>query len=122
MLYTTYFSKINDIPGEDIKLIITRFPPKWLDYKTIPNTHLIQSLAPSKELLLDYKNNNNWSNYVKQFKKEMVNMQHDLNRIEETLKINKNVYLICYEKDDNFCHRSILRDYFKDLGYQCKEF
>ena len=50
MLYTTYFSKIRDIPVECIKLVITRFPPKWLDMNKFLYMYNMQLLAPSETL------------------------------------------------------------------------
>lgn len=124
MLYTTYFSKIKDIPEDYIKLIITRFPPKWLDISKHPETYVIKQLSPSQELLLKYKEDNNWDEYVVDFYEEM-NFREDmvfaLSRLRIALKSGRNVCLICYEKDHTKCHRSLIGQYFEEEGIEWRE-
>lgn len=121
MLHTTYFAKMKDIPEDCIKLIITRFPPKWLDIKKHPNTYIVKSLAPSKELLLKYKQNNDWNWYIEEFSKEMLGMTSLLCRLKLALLQGKDICLICYEKDCTRCHRSLLGQYFQRFGIEWKE-
>ena len=124
MLYTTYFAKMNKIPDDCIKLIITRFPPKWLDVSKYPNTYIAKELSPSQELLLKYKKDNNWDEYVIQFyeemnyRKDMVNM---LKKLSNILNKGIDICLICYEKDYTHCHRSLIGEYFKEEGIEWKE-
>jgi len=124
MLYTTYFAKMNKIPDDCIKLIITRFPPKWLDINKYPNTYIAKELSPSQELLLKYKKDNNWDEYVIQFyeemnyRKDMVNM---LKKLGNILNKGIDICLICYEKDYTHCHRSLIGEYFKEEGIEWKE-
>jgi uncharacterized protein YeaO (DUF488 family) len=124
MLYTTYFTKMDKIPDDCIKLIITRFPPKWLDVSKYPNTYIAKELSPSQELLLKYKKDNNWDEYVIQFyeemnyRKDMVNM---LKKLSNILNKGIDIYLICYEKDYTHCHRSLLGQYFEEEGIEWKE-
>lgn len=124
MLYTTYFSKMKDIPENSIKLIITRFPPKWLDISKDTNTYVVKELAPSQELLLKYKKDNNWDEYVIDFCNQMnnrVDMINMLNRVRGVLQRNIDIYLICYEKDYTRCHRSLIGEYFKEEEMKWKE-
>lgn len=124
MLYTTYFSKMKDIPEDCIKLIITRFPPKWLDISNIPNTYLVKGLSPSQELLLKYKENNDWNWYVEKFYEEMEqvqDMKRMLHKLRITLESDKDVCLICYEKDHAKCHRSLIGQYFEEEGVEWEE-
>lgn len=124
MLYTTYFSKMKDIPENAIKLIITRFPPKWINIDSIPNAYIAKGLSPSQELLLKYKENNDWEWYVENFFEETdyrQDMKRMLHKLRNTLKNNKDVYLICYEKDHTKCHRSLIGQYFEEEGIEWKE-
>lgn len=124
MLYTTYFAKMNKIPNDCIKLIITRFPPKWLNINEYTKTYVVKQLAPSQELLLSYRKNNNWGEYVTQFKHEMVNredMVDMLYRLNKFLYEGNDVCLICYEKNYKQCHRSLLGMYFKEKNIEWKE-
>ena len=117
MLYTTYFAKMDKIPDDYIKLIITRFPPKWLDINKYSNTYIVKELSSSQELLLKYKKDNNWGEYVIQFyeemnyRKDMVNM---LKKLSNILNKGIDICLICYEKDYTHCHRSLLGQYFEE--------
>ncbi len=119
LILTTYFSKINKVPEDYTKLIITRFPPKWFDISKYPNTYLVKSLAPSQKLLLEYKKNNNWCWYVENFYNEMD--QKTLKKLSNVLHEGKKVCLICYEKDYEHCHRSLIGQYFQEEGIEWEE-
>ena len=124
MLYTTYLSNMKNVPDDCLKLIITRFPPKWFNANKYPLTYIIKELSPSKELLLKYKQNNNWDWYVKSFKEEMNNrqdMKYALKELEGLLNNNQDVCLVCYEKDYERCHRSIIGQYFEQKRFKWKE-
>lgn len=124
MIYTTYFHKIGKLPDNCIKLIVTRFPPKWLDINKYPNTLIVKGLSPSKELLLNYKEDNDWEKFVEGFKYEMKHREDMVEFLEEICKIlNKevDVCFICYEKDYAHCHRSLLGQYFEEMGYEWSE-
>lgn len=45
-----------------------RFPPKWLDLKKY-DVQIYKELSPHKDILLDYKKDNDWVKYVTRFKK-----------------------------------------------------
>jgi uncharacterized protein YeaO (DUF488 family) len=124
MLYTTYFNKINKLPEEVIKLIITRFPPKWFDINKYKNTYLCKELAPSKEILLKYKEDNNWEEYVEAFYKQFNSdelIKEKYNKLMKSLKSGKDFALICYEKDYIHCHRYLLAQKFIEQGIEWKE-
>jgi uncharacterized protein YeaO (DUF488 family) len=139
LIYTTYFSKIKSIPNNSIKLIVTRFPPKWFklddiiqegvyEYEVLndaDNLWVVTSLSPSKELLLKYKEDLDWESFKETFIDEMNSKPEAiemLSRIETYLKQEKDIYFICFEKDYNVCHRSLIAMIFKDKGYVWKEF
>lgn len=71
-------------------------------------------LAPSKELLDDWKNKKiNWDEYSERYKKEILNPIAQ-KRIRELIAMSKkqDVWLICYEKEPP-CHRFILMEVIK---------
>lgn len=124
MLYTTYFAQLKHIPEEDTKLIITRFPPKWIKLEDHKNLFLVKELSPSSGLLLDYKKNNSWDDYVERFTHEMhyrKDMANMLYRLQGYLEKGNDVYLLCYEKDCTRCHRSLIGEYFQDRGIEWEE-
>jgi len=124
MLYTSYIAKINKLPNDIIKVIITRFLPKSLNINKYNNLYTMKELAPSKELLLQYKKDNNWSNYIVNFKKEMnyrKDLHNKINSLYKYLQKGNSVCLICYEKDYLHCHRYLLAQYFMSKGIEWKE-
>ena len=125
MLYTTYFSKMNKLPKDCINLIITRFPPKWLDVNKLDKTIVIKKLSPYESTLLQYKKDNDWDKYVVNFTKQMKNgadMITTLEKIAKQVSDGKDIALICYEKDYIHCHRYLLAQKLKDdYGIEWKE-
>ena len=124
MLYTTYFHKINQLPNETKKLIITRFPPKWFDISKYPNTYIVKDLAPYAETLLEYKKDNNWEKYVEKFNLQMQEdkiMDIMLDKLYLKLRQGKDYALICYEKDYIYCHRYLIAKYLESKGIEWRE-
>lgn len=125
MLLTTYFSKIKEIPEDYTKLVITRFPPKWLNVEEFPKMHLCKGLSPTASILNKYKKTNDWDEYKRSFKKEMLKKGTECKRYFELVKrhIEKgnNLCLICYEKDYKHCHRYIIAKELEKRGIEWKE-
>lgn len=124
MLYTTYFANIDKVPNDCINLAVTRFPPKWINQGDSPHIAIVKELSPSKELLLQYKEDDNWEEYIGSFNAEMINrkdMVAMLQTVKDLLDKGKSVCFTCYEKDYSRCHRSLLGRYFQDKGYEWTE-
>ena len=72
-------------------------------------------LSPSWKLLNDYKDGQiNWAQYTERFRCEMNCdlCRKEMKRIWD-LSQTKDVFLVCYEKDGENCHRHILIDLMK---------
>ena len=97
MIYTSYFANHRIIKEVGLEIVsISRFTPVWMgEVKRVPQ------LAPSEELLRDYKSNPDEQDYAKRYVEEVS--------ITSTLGVNSNEVLCCYEKASDFCHRGILR-------------
>ena len=111
MLKQTYLAKVKDFramnPGAEF-IEVTR-----------SKGHI---LSPSWELLNLYKQNHDWDMYTRQFIKQMDKPAcwAEMKRIWD-LSQTKDVYLVCFEKDGDNCHRHILielikKDYGKNPG------
>ena len=88
---------------DGIRICIMRFVRKYYDYDI-----LMQELAPSVELLTDYKKGKiNWEGYEKRYLEEIKDKDDDVQRIIELSK-EKIVTLLCWEFDDKFCHRRLV--------------
>lgn len=124
-LYTSYFAKIKQ--GRGFKISVARFNPKWLDKNDIDNW--FRDLAPSIDLLNDYKNNRiSWEEYTERYNEylsegyitnPMINKM--FHTIENILNNGEDVTIYCYEKSSDNCHRHLIGNIFSGLGYEVKE-
>ena len=127
MIYTTYLSNLKNLPEENsIKFLITRWKPRnTIDVKKY-NLEWRPNLAPTELTLAKYKDESiTWSEYRQLFIDESFENQLFMDGLQEAMNYNDeglDVFLICYEKDDSICHRSILKEIFEINGYECKEY
>lgn len=122
ILYTSYFAKINK--GKGIKLSVARYNPKWLKKGDIEGTLI--NLAPSKELLNKYKYENlSWDKYTEYYLDQINtydrNVQADLHTLTTLLNQGHDVTVYCYEKSNDNCHRHILGEKFRSMGFDVEE-
>ncbi len=108
-IYTSYFNnpQVKDFDG--VKISIARYKPRFsLPYKIDGK---IEELMPTKFLLLQYKNK---EIDFEVYKDGYIDQLHDLkNRIiGKILSYDKDLVLLCYEKDKNECHRGIFSDWW----------
>lgn len=122
-LYTTYLANMKNIPSNCQVAIIMRFPP------FIPkdgNIYHAKELSPKAKLLNKYKTGDiNFEEFKdllwEQWQSNEEGAMDTLKEIEETLENVIDVCLVCCEKDLDICHRKILGEYFKFLGYEWEE-
>lgn len=124
MLYTTYISRIKDIPDNARKIIIMRYMPKSLkdpkyDLEWKPE------LAPNDFLLNRFK-----TKQIKpvEFRDEFIDYLETnrlaiqaINDVISSLDAGEDVYLICCEKNYFECHRRWLSHHLLELGYKGDE-
>lgn len=129
LLYTTYMSNIRNIPNDKntVCILVTRWKPRNINSKNY-NFDIIwkPNLGPSEILLTRWKSGNmNWCEYREIYLQESNNNKVFINEIQDVinyLEKDKNVFLVCYEKDSINCHRSILREIFQYNNIECKEY
>lgn len=104
-------------PLDGLRLLVTRYYPRG-----IKKTHFDtwdRNLAPSKELLRDWKNGKlSEDEYTKRFENEMENAEsrQSLLKIVKMSKV-ANVTLLCIEKEDgSFCHRHVLKKIIDNIS------
>lgn len=125
MIYTTYMSNIKNIPNNAIKILITRWKPRKSDFIEKENILWRPNLGPTELTLARFKDGSiDWSEFRKIFLDESFDNKMFLEGMEEiaTYAENNDVFLICYEKEDIFCHRSILREILNFNDYKCIEY
>ncbi len=135
-IFTSYYSNIKNIPP-DYFLVSTSGAISVEIEAAVDSWN--KSLAPSKSIYFEYKENSDWSKYVSRFKTEILSKVDWLEKLEQweekANKIGKNldnIVLLCYEAADSgdglgqFCHRHILAESIenefkiivKEYGYQ----
>lgn len=110
----TYISNLKNVWNkEDIFLIITRYPPKY-EFKE-DNIFIIKDLSPNENLFYLAKNKMiSFEEYKYLYLNQIIK-----NKIDEYLNkriklFNKNIWLLCYCKENTFCHRKILAELMEE--------
>lgn len=118
-IYTTNYTKASRLSEKYyLKVSISLYRPR--DFKGMQ----IQSFAPTKELLEDYKNGLSAEQYEIRYR-EQINKLTDIYSFFQIMAKQakgRNILLLCYEKKNAFCHRHILSDIiYERYGYRIKE-
>ncbi len=104
-LLTSYFGRAQSLPKHFNLVSIARYTPYWWTGAKAPQ------LAPTENILINYKRDGDWDKYMARFQMEVLNRLNP-KKIAENLEIyfgNSNpVCLLCYEKDADRCHRSLV--------------
>jgi len=122
-IYTSYFARLSKIRKDEnlFPISIARFLPKWIEAPV----YEYKKLAPSKELLLDIKNGDISVEEYKQIYKEEVldnlNPHALVTHLQNMAPFDKDVVLLCYERPGEFCHRSLVVQWFRENGIDCSE-
>ncbi len=102
-----YAEKTKD---DGYRILITRYYPRG-----VKKTHFddwVRELAPSRELLKQYKEGEiTWKKFENKFVKEM-NGDESIEKLQmlSTKAKKKPITLLCYEKNDHECHRHLVQD------------
>ncbi|MDF2841592.1 MAG: hypothetical protein K0R00_18 [Herbinix sp.] len=128
MVYTTYFGRLKKIPVLSRKIIVARYVPPQFNLKAAANTYHYPQLSPSTSLLKSYKDGLcDWDTFAEEYRQEMENRPDLIKCIDAMAKYIKehgdeDIFLVCYEKDPNSCHRYLLALHLKEK-YQidCEE-
>lgn len=107
---TSYFAKHG---GHPKAVSICLWAPQF--YKGRQYT----KVAPSLELLVEFKQNHNKEHFTKRFMEEVLD---PLDPEEIFYEIGKDSVMLCYEKTGSFCHRNIVAKWMSDaLGVPIRE-
>jgi uncharacterized protein YeaO (DUF488 family) len=97
---------------DGLRVLITRFYPRG-----IKKEHFdlwLRELSPSADLLKKYKQGEiKWDDFVVQLKHELTNIasRETINKLSNDAKnLNRDITLLCYEPDNQPCHRYIVKD------------
>jgi len=92
------------------RFLVSRYWPRGMSKEKLRLSRWIRELAPSKELLQDWKNNGiSWQEYEHRYFKEMENKQQYIQELAD-LAASGTITLLCFEKENNpHCHRHLLK-------------
>lgn len=118
-IYTTNYTKASRLSNKHyLKVSISQYRPR--EFKGMQ----INSFAPTKELLAEYKNGLSEQEYVTRYR-EQINKLSDIYSFFKIMAKQANgrdILLLCYEKKNAFCHRHILSDIiYERYGYRINE-
>lgn len=121
-IYTGYFAKAKKYEEAGLQVIsIARFKPNFFYGKECLD------LAPSKELLMKYKNGTiSWEQYRTEFFKDhpAENVAMAIKVLINELPFGKEGFILCcFEKPDAECHRHLVAEIANTrLGYDIQEY
>lgn len=123
-IYTSYFAKQKQLEENNIFCVgICAIPPVFFKG---PNFIIV---APTKDILFEYKNIGDKSLYIKRYNDEVLSIFKNAEQWKifidrlESISHGKDVALLCYEKPGDFCHRHLLADKINEvLGLNITEF
>ena len=128
MIYTTYLSNLKNLPNNEKtkKYLITRWKPRnTIDLKKY-NLEWAPNLAPTELTLSKYTDGSiNWKEFRERFINESFDNRLFVDGLSEIIELNNegyDIFLICYEKDDKVCHRSILKEILEFNNLNCEEY
>lgn len=118
--YTSYYANCIDLAKAGVVPIsISLYSPRgWhdLEYK---------KLAPTFDILLGYKHDNNEARYAERYKLEILDGldPHEvMNELIHMVGKSHEFALVCYERPVSFCHHHLVADWLNKHGYPCEEF
>ena len=115
-IYTSYFAKIRKIPENIVRVSISLYPPKGYNGKEF------KALAPTNEILSNWKKSPDEERYTREYFKLLNTMSpHVVYDQLSALTHGQDCVLLCFEKSDSFCHRHLFAKWMNESGYQVSE-
>lgn len=102
------YDPVEELDGD--RILVTRYWPRGVSKERLSITNWLQNLAPSKELVNDWKKQKIlWERYTLRYHKEMQGQVEAIRNLAQRAK-QDTITLLCFEKeDDPCCHRHLLK-------------
>ena len=118
MLYTSYFAKLKSIPDNITPIAICGKLPDWfhgLHYK---------KLAPKWGFFSEWKKTRDNHFYVRCFHEQVLSTLDAQSVLKELTAManTENIALLCYERPEQFCHRHLVANWFRENNIQIMEY
>lgn len=115
------------IPDNSYVVLVTRYYPFWVKGLKDLIDEYIPCLGPSPDLLKEFRTELgrlhnlqkawNITHYENRYRRQITHDSKALGKVRELKEKAKDqdVYLLCYCKDERFCHRRILKELIEEL-------
>ena len=121
MIYTTYFSRVRNLPRNIVPIAICGKAPEWwklwsgLQYK---------KLAPKYGFFSKWKETGDNMYYVRCFNEQVLSQLDAKSVVTELLTLagSSDLALVCYEKPGEFCHRHLVAGWLREKGFDAREY
>ena len=102
------YAPVEESDGQ--RILVSRYWPRGLSRERLSLTEHLKEVAPSVELLHDWKAGNiSWAEYKKRYHQEMLQQQDKISKLAKRASC-KTITLLCFEREDNpHCHRHLLK-------------
>lgn len=136
IVYTSYFSKADKIE-DAYKVAIVQWLPSFIIaerkiYNTKEPKHYVHlpEFAPNEQMLMKYKEGKipfeeliaHTEKHLDEEIEKGAKVKYLIDNFCRLLDEGENIAFVCYEKDYNNCHRKVIGDLFKKIGYNIIEF
>ena len=93
------------------RILVSRYWPRGFSRERLSLTEHLKEMAPSVELLRDWKAGNiSWAEYKNRYYKEMAQQHEKISKLAKRAS-DKTITLLCFERKENpHCHRYLLKD------------
>jgi len=98
--------------NDGTRICVMRFIKNFYDYD-----EWLREVAPSSDLLNKYRNKKiDWDEYEVIYLKEMEDKKELIEKLRTRSDRGEIITLLCWEKDDRFCHRRLLKNLIEESG------
>ena len=106
------YDSVEESDGQ--RILVSWYWPRGLSRERLSLTEHLKEVAPSVELLHDWKAGNiSWAEYKNRYYKEMVQQHETISKLAKRAS-DKTITLLCFEHEDNpHCHRHLLKKLIK---------
>jgi len=92
------------------RILVSRNWPRGISRKRLNIVEWTRKVAPSKNLLRDWKQNEmNWEEYCRRYMDEMFSQKEKITELA-SMAVSETITLICFEPEHHpHCHRHLLK-------------
>ena len=124
MIYTSYFANIKKLDG--VCYAISGLIPSFYNQLTKQNPSKYKrfiQFAPKKDWWQKWKNGQLDNNqFVKLYYSTVLDKIDITDVLYQFDNIDQDIYLLCYQKPNDFCHRHLVSQWLNKNNVECKQF